>query len=78
MRKLLCLLLMLLMTSGCCELFGICTSVNVHTSAGSHDKFAHSELQDDLGPLASSDSRAYPHSAQPPAGANAASGLSAS
>jgi hypothetical protein len=77
MRKLLLLLLMLLMTSGCCELFGICTSVHVHTSAESHDKFASSQFHDDLGPLASSGSLAYANSPQPPADANAASGLSA-
>jgi hypothetical protein len=53
MRKFVCLLLMLLTTSGCCELFGLCTSVNVHTSASSPDKFASSDLYDDFGPLAS-------------------------
>jgi hypothetical protein len=46
MRKFVCLLLMLLMTSGCCELFGVCTSVNVHTRASSPpDKLASTGLQ---------------------------------
>jgi hypothetical protein len=40
MPKLVCALLMLVMTSGCCELFGICTSVHVHTSAPSPNKIA--------------------------------------
>jgi hypothetical protein len=50
MLKLVSLMLILLMTSGCCEFFGICTSagVNVHTSAGSTDKFASSDLHDSL------------------------------
>jgi hypothetical protein len=42
MRKFICLLLMTLMTSGCCEVFGICTSVHVNTLAPSSDKFASS------------------------------------
>jgi hypothetical protein len=50
-RKFVCLLLMVLTMSGCCELFGICTSVNVHTSASSPDKFADSGLYDDFGQL---------------------------
>jgi hypothetical protein len=45
MLKSICLVLILLMTSGCCELFGLCTSVNVHTSASSPDKFASSEFR---------------------------------
>jgi len=53
MYKFVCLILMLLMMSGCCELFGLCTSVNVHTSASSPDKFAGSDLYNDFGPLAS-------------------------
>jgi hypothetical protein len=40
MVKYLCLLLMLLMASGCCQLFGLCTSVKVHTSSDSPDKIA--------------------------------------
>jgi hypothetical protein len=52
MRKFVCLLLMLITTPGCCRLFGLCTSVNVHTSASSPDKFASSHLYDDFGPLA--------------------------
>jgi hypothetical protein len=48
MHKLICLLLMLLMMSGCCEVFGLCTSVNVHTSASSPDKYASSNLHDDF------------------------------
>jgi hypothetical protein len=53
MCKFICLALMLLTMSGCCELFGLCTSVNIHTSASSPDKFAASDLYDDFGPLAS-------------------------
>ncbi len=45
MTKYICMLLMLLMTSGCCELFGLCTSVNVHTSADSPDKVASADLR---------------------------------
>jgi hypothetical protein len=48
-RKFVCLLLMVLTMSGCCELFGICTSVRVHTSASSPDKFANSGLYDNFG-----------------------------
>jgi hypothetical protein len=44
------LLLMALIMSGCCELFGICTSVNVHTSATAPDKFADSNLDNALSP----------------------------
>lgn len=40
MVKFVCVLLMLVMTSGCCEVFGLCTSVNVHTSASSPNKIA--------------------------------------
>jgi hypothetical protein len=50
-RKFVCLLLMVLTMSGCCEIFGICTSVNVHTSASSPDKFADSGLYGDFGQL---------------------------
>jgi hypothetical protein len=39
------LILMLLTTSGCCELFGLCTSVSVHTSADSPNQFTGSDLQ---------------------------------
>jgi hypothetical protein len=49
--KFVCLLLMVLTMSGCCELFGICTTVKVHTSASSPDKFADSGLYDDFGQL---------------------------
>ena len=52
-RKFACLLLMLLTMSGCCEIFGLCTSVNVHTSASSPDKFASLGLYDDFGLLPS-------------------------
>jgi hypothetical protein len=41
----------LLMMSGCCELFGICTSVNVHTSISSPDKFASAEFGKSLDPV---------------------------
>jgi len=41
-RKLFCLFLMLITMSGCCELFGICTSVNVHTSISSPQTLASS------------------------------------
>jgi hypothetical protein len=51
MLRVVCLALMLFMASGCCELFGICTSVNVHTRAASPDKIASLELQDGFGPL---------------------------
>jgi hypothetical protein len=50
-RKFVCLFLMVLTMSGCCELFGICTSVNVHTSASSPNEFAGSGLYDDFGLL---------------------------
>jgi hypothetical protein len=46
MRKFVCLPLMLLMTSGCCQLFGLCTSVNVHTRASSPDQFASKDMHD--------------------------------
>jgi len=69
MLKFVCLLLMLLMTSGCCQLFGLCTSVNVHTSASSPDEFASSGLYDGFapppswGPQASAESGGRPVSA---------------
>ena len=44
MVKYVCMLLMVLMTSGCCELFGLCTSVNVHTSGDSPDKIASTDV----------------------------------
>ena len=50
MLKTLCLLLAFLMTSGCCELFGICTSVNVHTSASPSDRYANAGLHNDSNP----------------------------
>jgi hypothetical protein len=37
--------LTLLTTSGCCELFGLCTSVSVHTSADSSEQFTGSDLR---------------------------------
>ena len=53
MVKFVSMLLLLLMTSGCCEVFGICTSVHVHTSAESPNKFARLDMNgvfDRLGP----------------------------
>jgi hypothetical protein len=50
MLKTLCLLLALLMMSGCCEVFGICTSVSVHTSASRPDKFASADLRNGSDP----------------------------
>jgi hypothetical protein len=44
MVKFICMLSMLVMTSGCCELFGLCTSVNVHTSASPPSKFASLDI----------------------------------
>jgi hypothetical protein len=52
-HKSVCLLLMVLMMSGCCRLFGICTTVKVHSSASSPDKFADLGLYDDFGQLPS-------------------------
>ena len=69
MCKFVCLILMLLMMSGCCELFGLCTSVNVHTSASSPDKFASSDLYDDFGPLAARAPHAYAEPGVRPASA---------
>jgi hypothetical protein len=62
MLKVGCLALMLFMVSGCCEVFGICTSVNVHTRATSPDKFASLslDLQDGFGPLPSSSNQTQP------------------
>jgi hypothetical protein len=48
MVKYICLVLMLLMTSGCCQLFGLCTSVNVHTSADPADKIASIDVRHGL------------------------------
>jgi hypothetical protein len=36
-------LLSLMLFSGCCTLFGICTSVSVHTSADSSDKYVRED-----------------------------------
>jgi hypothetical protein len=41
-------LLMLFTTSGCCELFGLCTSVNVHTSASSPNRVVSADPHDNL------------------------------
>jgi hypothetical protein len=58
MRRFVWPLLVLLMMSGCCRVFGFCTSVNVHTSASSPNKFASSELHDGFDPLSSRDPQA--------------------
>jgi hypothetical protein len=72
MLKLVSIMLILLTTSGCCELFGICTSagVNVHTSAGSTDKFASSELHGGFAPADWRAARASLQSGPETTGAN--------
>jgi hypothetical protein len=69
MFKFLSIMLMLLMTSGCCEVFGICTSagVNVHTSATSPDKFASSSLHDGFDASASATAPALAQASVRPA-----------
>ena len=51
MLKLALSLAALLMTSGCCQLFGVCTSASVHTSISSGQRFVQQDdmrNQDDL------------------------------
>jgi len=43
MLKLLLPLTALLAISGCCQLFGVCTSASVHTSISSPQKFAQQD-----------------------------------
>lgn len=40
MPRLMVLLMALLMCSGCCELFGVCTSASIHTSIQSDQEYA--------------------------------------
>lgn len=72
MVKYICVILMLFMTSGCCELFGLCTNVNVHTSTDSPDKIASSDVNGALVASAPSDFRASPQSGLMPTGATLA------
>jgi hypothetical protein len=39
-RKLLILLVVLCLFSGCCEMFGICTSASIHTSISGNHQYA--------------------------------------
>jgi hypothetical protein len=41
--------LALLLTSGCCQLFGVCTSASVHTSINTPQRFASSSNNVDTG-----------------------------
>jgi hypothetical protein len=54
MVKFASVMLLLFMTSGCCEVFGICTSVHVNTSAESPDKFARLDMNNAFDRLGSS------------------------
>jgi hypothetical protein len=67
MLKFAFLLLTVFLMSGCCELFGICTSVNVHTSISSPEKFA--EVDPNIGPgLSLADIQESPQAGLTPAG----------
>jgi hypothetical protein len=68
MVKYVCALLMLLMTSGCCELFGLCTSVNVHTSADSPNEIASTDVHAGLLAAAPSGIQSSPQSSLMAAG----------
>lgn len=76
MVKFVCILLTLLMTSGCCEVFGLCTSVNVHTSADSADKVASADVRGGMASPAPSLLQGSPRSILMPAdAATAGNGL---
>ena len=47
--KLCAALITLMLMSGCCEIFGICTSVSVHTSADSANKYAREDSNSNIG-----------------------------
>ncbi len=44
MLKLMTLLVAVLMCSGCCELFGVCTSASIHTSVQSQNVYAQQQI----------------------------------
>jgi len=50
MSKLMVLLIALVMCSGCCELFGVCTSASIHTSIQSQKDYAQQGNQQPLSP----------------------------
>jgi hypothetical protein len=72
MVKYICVILMLFMTSGCCEIFGLCTNVNVHTFADSPDNVASSDVNGALIASAPSVFQASPQSGLMPTGATLA------
>lgn len=47
--KLSAALLVLFFMSGCCQIFGLCTSVSVHTSADAADKYARGDANSYIG-----------------------------
>jgi len=48
MLKIVYLFAPILILSGCCRVFGICTSVDVHTSIDPTDKFAQTQQYRDV------------------------------
>jgi len=49
--SILCLFSLIVIFSGCCRVFGLCTSVDVHTSIDSQQKFAQNQGSDQLAAL---------------------------
>jgi hypothetical protein len=63
MLKVISVAIALLMTSGCCEVFGICTSVNVHTNISAPETFANADFNDQLVPAQAEGAQIMPASA---------------
>jgi len=62
MLKIISLMIGLLMMSGCCELFGICTSVSVHSSISSPDKLASAQSNNLVLPASANGAQVLPFS----------------
>ena len=63
MLKVISLVFALLMTSGCCEIFGVCTSVNVHTNISAPETFASDDFSNPLVPAQAEGGQIMPASA---------------
>lgn len=49
--SILCLFSLIVLFAGCCRVFGLCTSVDVHTSIDSPQKFAQNQGSNQLAAL---------------------------
>ena len=62
MLKIISLMIGLLMMSGCCELFGVCTSVAVHSSISTPDKLVGAQFNNPVLPASANETQMLPGS----------------